>query len=96
MKKSDLVKKITAEVDVTGEKVNKIINILFKTLTEALEKNDSYNQDNFGTFKVVCRKPRKGRNPQTEEIINIPEKKTVKFVVSGTLKKKLNEKNPKE
>ena len=96
MKKSDLVKKITAEVDVTGEKVNKIINILFEALAEALESDDSYNQDNFGTFKVVSRKPRKGRNPQTAEIISIPEKKTVKFVVSGTLKKKLNNEKSKE
>ena len=96
MKKIDLVKKITAEVNVAGEKVNKIINILFETLSKALEDGDSFNQDNFGTFKVVSRKPRKGRNPQTAEIINIPEKKTVKFVISGTLKKKLNEKNPKE
>jgi len=92
MKKYDLVREIANEVNVTGKEVSEIINKLFEKLSKVLEVNDSYNHDNFGTFKVVTRKARKGRNPQTEEVINIPAKKTVKFVVSGTLKKKLNQK----
>jgi len=33
----------------------------------------------FGTFQVMERKARKGRNPQTRETINIPAKKVPKF-----------------
>ena len=93
MKKYDLVREIASEIKgVTCKEVSEIVNKLFEKLSKALEVNDSYNHDNFGTFKVVLRKARKGRNPQTEEIINIPARKTVKFVVSGTIKKKLNKK----
>lgn len=91
MKKADLVKEITNEVDVTAEKAGKIINVIFDAIADAMEKGDSYNQDRFGTFKVVKRAPRKGRNPQTGEVVDIPAKSAVKFVASGKLKDKVNE-----
>lgn len=33
----------------------------------------------FGSFKIITRKARNGRNPSTGETILIPEKKVVKF-----------------
>lgn len=90
MKKSDLVKEITSKVDVTADKAGKIVNIVFDAIAEALTNGDSYNQDKFGTFKVVERAPRKGRNPQTGEVVDIPAKKAVKLVISGHLKKQVN------
>lgn len=91
MKKSDIIKAITSEVDISAEKASKAINITFDKIIEALENGDSYNQDKFGTFKVIERAPRKGRNPQTKEIIDIPANKAVKIVVSTHLKNKINE-----
>ena len=41
---------------------------------------------NFGTFKVVERKARKGRNPQTGKAMDIPAKNVVKFTVGKALK----------
>ena len=91
MKKSDLVKVIVSEVDgITAEKAGKVINVLFEAIGGALIAGDSYNQDKFGTFKVVGRAARKGRNPQTGETVEIPEKQAVKLVVSGYLKAKIN------
>jgi len=40
----------------------------------------------FGTFKVAERKARKGRNPQTEEEIDIAANKVPKFVAGKALK----------
>jgi nucleoid DNA-binding protein len=40
----------------------------------------------FGTFKVAERKARKGRNPQTEEEIDIAASKVAKFVAGKALK----------
>lgn len=90
MKKSDIIKAITSEVDISVDKASKTINIVFDKITEALENGDSYNQDKFGTFKIVERAPRKGRNPQTKEIIDIPAKKAIKLVVSSHLKERIN------
>ena len=91
MKKLDLVKQITSEVEgVTAEKAGKIVNVVFEAIAKGLVEGDSYNQDKFGTFKVVKRAARKGRNPQTGEVVEIPEKKAIKFVVSGHLKNEIN------
>ena len=57
---------------------------------DALAEGESYNQKNFGTFKRIDRAPRKGRNPQTREIVDIPASKALKVVVSNALKEKLN------
>lgn len=91
MKKSDIVKDITSQVDVTADKAGKIINIVFESIANGLINGDSYNQDKFGTFKTIPRASRKGRNPQTGETVDIPAKKAVKIVVSGYLKDKINE-----
>lgn len=90
MKKADLVKTITSRVDVTAENAGKIINIVFEAIAEGLIEGDSYNQDKFGTFKVVSRAARKGRNPQTGEVVEIPAKQAIKFIASGFLKNSIN------
>jgi DNA-binding protein HU-beta len=43
----------------------------------------------FGTFRVIKRKARVGRNPQTGETIQIPAKKVPKFVPGKNLKNKV-------
>ena len=89
MKKSDLVKVITADVDITAEKAGKIVNTIFNAIAGALKEGDSYNHDKFGTFKVVERAARKGRNPQTGKDIKIAAKKVVKFKVGKKLADKV-------
>lgn len=92
MKKAELVTVLVSEVEgLTQEKASQTINVIFETLGEALIKGDSYSQDKFGTFKVVERAARKGRNPQTGEVIDIPAKLAVKFVPSQHLKDGVNE-----
>lgn len=90
MKKTELIKAITAEVDISADKAGQVINLVFENIAKALENGDSYNQDNFGTFKIVERAARKGRNPQTKEVIDIPAKKAVKMVISAHLKNSVN------
>ena len=91
MKKSDIVKVITSEFEgVSADKAGKIINRVFETIADGLVDGDSYNQDNFGTFKTIDRAARKGRNPQTGEIVDIPPKKALKLVVSGKLRDRIN------
>ena len=102
MKKSEIVKAVTTETadasnpgvnSITGvnaETASLVINIVFEKIAAALAEGDHYNQDNFGTFKAVERKARKGRNPQTGEEVDIPAKNAVKFVPSAALKKQVN------
>jgi DNA-binding protein HU-beta len=43
----------------------------------------------FGSFEVKTRKARKGRNPKTGAVINIPKKKRIKFNPSKSFKDSL-------
>jgi DNA-binding protein HU-beta len=56
-------------------------------VTKTLKKGDKVTLVGFGTFSVSKRKARKGRNPQTGEVIKIKAKKVVKFSVGTGLKK---------
>lgn len=94
MRKAELVSKLVDRVEgLTVDKASKAINEVFDIIAEALEKGDSYSHDKFGTFKVVTRAPRKGRNPKTGDTIDINAKNAVKLVVSSHLKDVVNKDN---
>jgi nucleoid DNA-binding protein len=90
MKKSELVKRINKEIGITAHDASETINYIFDAIAAELKAGGSYNQDCFGTFKIVERAARIGRNPTTGERISIPKKKAVKFIISGSLKKDIN------
>ena len=56
------------------------------SLREALAAGESVTFTGFGSFKVVERAARKGRNPRTNEEITIPSSKVVKFTPGKGLK----------
>ena len=60
----------------------------YKTaVTKELKKSGKLVLVGFGTFSVVKRKARKGRNPQNGKEIKIPAKKVVKFKAGAELAK---------
>lgn len=93
MKKKELVTKLVNKINdkhCTVEMASKIVNEVFNIISDALEKGDSYSQDKFGTFKVVKKAKRKGRNLNTGEEMMIPEKSAPKWIVSTYLKNKVS------
>jgi len=91
VKKHEIAKKIANRMDgLTLQQIEDCVDCFFEVLTEALAEGDSFNQKNFGTFKCVDRAPRKGRNPQTREVVDIPATRALKVVVSKSLKDTLN------
>ena len=63
-----------------------ILQKLPECLKESLEKDESIQLNGIGTFSVKTRKSRKGRNPKTGEIIEIPEKTIVHFKMHKSLR----------
>ncbi len=53
----------------------------------SLKKNKKVGLRGFGTFEVVKRRARKGRNPGTGEAIKIKASKRVRFRAGATLKR---------
>lgn len=90
MRKNDFVSKLAEENDITKKKAKEVFDSVFDELKGVLKEGDKLTVRNFGTFKVSDRAPRKGRNPQTGEEIQIPARKVAKFKASRSLKDHLN------
>lgn len=66
--------------------VDNILEAVSEVVTEVISSGDSVKIPNLGTFSVVGKNARTARNPRTQEVIQVPAKKAVKFSVSSTLK----------
>jgi DNA-binding protein HU-beta len=89
MNKQDLVDKVAKKADLTKKDTQATVDAVISSIMEALKKGDSVTLVGFGSFKVVKRAARKGRNPQTGKPINIPAKKTPKFTPGKMFKEKV-------
>ena len=67
-----------------------IVDDFFETLASELIKSNKVKISSFGTFKVINKKERIGRNPKTKIEAKISPRKVVKFKPSMFIKKKLN------
>ena len=78
MKKKDLVNEL-AKVTQTKKQAAMAIEIFLGVIKRTLKKRDKVYLSGFGTFSVVKRKARTGRNPKTGEAVKIAAKFTPKF-----------------
>ena len=66
----------------TGQKINTIKEIsavLFENIAETLAWGDNVRVNKFGVFESKVRQPRKGYNPRTGEILDLPAKRYASF-----------------
>lgn len=74
-----LASKIATELKTTKGHSQTLLNQILKVFGDELAQQGRLRLPHFGNFKIVQRKARKGRNPQTGAPIDIPAKKVVKF-----------------
>lgn len=79
MTKAELISVIAKSADVTKDKAAKALDAYETAVAKELKKSGKLVLVGFGTFSVVKRKARVGRNPQTGKAIKIAAKKVVKF-----------------
>jgi len=92
MNKTDLVEKIAAATGITKTSAAAAIDVLVASVTAALKKGDRVTLVGFGTFSVLQRKARNGRNPQTGGVLKIAARRVAKFTPGVELKKHVNKK----
>ncbi|MEM0476755.1 MAG: HU family DNA-binding protein [Candidatus Aenigmatarchaeota archaeon] len=86
MRKIDLIKRISSRTGIPQKDVTIIVNALFEEMKNAISNREKIEIREFGSFRVVKRKPKKGRIIKTGKEIIIPERLTVKFKPSKLLK----------
>ena len=79
MTKTDLVNEIAAKAGLTKVQAKAALDATLESISQALANDDKIQLIGFGTFSVVAKPERQGRNPRTKEIITIPARKVVKF-----------------
>ena len=91
MIKSELISKLAAEnPHLTRSDVERVVNTMLESMTEALERGGRVELRGFGAFSVRGRPARSGRNPRTGETVDV-EAKSVPFFKSGKeLRQRLN------
>ena len=67
-----------------------LIDDFFESLVSELIKFNKIKISSFGTFQVIDKKERIGRNPKTKVEVKIVARKVVKFKPSISIKEKLN------
>ena len=91
MVKSELVHKLcNAYPNIIRKDIEKILDIIFLEITEALSRGENIEIRGFGTYKIIKRKARLGRNPKNSEPVQIPAKKALKWKMSKILYNRLN------
>lgn len=86
MNKSELIEKIAGAADLSKADAERALNATTETITKALKKGENVQLIGFGSFSVVKRSARKGRNPQTGETIKIKASKAPKFTPGKAFK----------
>lgn len=90
MNKQELVKSLAKKFELTNAKSDEVIKFILESITTSLVKNKPVAFVGFGTFSVKKRAARKGRNPQTGEVLKISARKVVRFSVGKALKDAVN------
>jgi DNA-binding protein HU-beta len=84
MTKSQIVDHIAKKADIKKVQAVMILDEIAKLAYN--EAKNSFTLPGIGKIVLVQRKARKGRNPQTGDVIKIPAKKVVKFRVAKAAK----------
>ena len=70
---------MASEANISKAAAEKALGAFTDGVKQALRKGENVTLIGFGTYSVVERKARTGRNPQTGQELKIPAKKIIKF-----------------
>ena len=90
MTKADIIEGVYEKVGFSKKESAEIVELVFDTLKETLERGDKIKISGFGNFQVRHKKARVGRNPQTGKEIEISARRVLTFRPSQVLKTALN------
>ena len=90
MNKNELITTMSKKSNMSKVDTEKALKAFIDTVTEELKNGGKVQLVGFGTFEVVERAERQGRNPKTGETITIAASKSPKFKAGKALKDIVN------
>lgn len=90
MNKTDLIDSMASKSGLNKKTSEAALNALILSIEDAIASGDKVGLVGFGTFEVKERAARKGRNPQTKELIDIAASKAPVFKAGKGLKDIVN------
>lgn len=91
MNKNEMIKVVANKIDgATQKDIAVVVDTIFDTITDALYEGKKVAIIGFGSFEVVERAARIGRNPKDGSEIQIPASKAPKFKAGKALKDAVN------
>ena len=88
-KKEDIIKNLKIKSGFSSNFSKKLINNLIDIIIKELQL-EYFNLKGIGSFKKIKKRERIGRNPKTKEEFLISSRKTLTFIPSKKLLKKIN------
>lgn len=90
MNKTELIEAVVAKTEGTKKEADANFKAIFEVIAEAMAKGEKVSIPGFGTFETRKRAARKGKNPQTKEVIDIPACTAPAFKAGKALKDAVN------
>ena len=91
MNKSELIKTLAEQSDISMDEATLVVNTFFDCMKEALRQGDRVEIRGFGSFKIKEYGAYAGRNPRTGEKVEVQPKRLPFFRAGKELKEFLNE-----
>ena len=86
MNKTELVAAIAEQAELSKKDSEKALKAFIDVVSDELKKGEKIQLVGFGTFEVIERAAREGRNPLTGEIMKIKASKARMFMAGKALK----------
>ena len=90
IKKIEIIRNLSSITGFSSNYSKKVINDLIEIILRNI-KSGNLNLKNIGSFKLISKKERIGRNPKTKDRFVISARKSVSFTPSKKISNKFNE-----
>jgi len=90
MTKADIVEVVSSNSGFTKKESIDLVENVFSLMKGCLERGEDLKISGFGKFEVKNKNPRRGRNPQTGEALEISARRVLSFKPSQLLRAAVN------
>jgi integration host factor subunit alpha len=90
MTKADIIGTVSGTCDLSKKESSELVECVFSLIKGCLESGEDLKISGFGKFEVKQKNSRRGRNPQTGEVLEISARRILSFKPSQLLKSAVN------